>query len=212
VNHPYLRGGIVAIAAAIWYGAIGPSVVSGLKDESIEATRVPGIYDLQGYANSHTDRITTESRAALDEGRRLMEREERWSALIASLLTPAQRKTGLELARALPPVPPRHRQDEAEPELVALVAKLMDKYGYLPVRVPDPEKADDWLGAGRADRARAVLALADTPDLDADVAREILVATVDVVLAQRDRLRLERKAWALLEDPASEGFGITGGR
>lgn len=207
MNAPAIRGAWAAGILVVWYVLVGPRAVDAISRGRTVATRPPGLHDLRGYAAAHRERVGPEVVALFTEGARLEAREQQWSRLMAGMLTPEERTDGAARGADLTPAVPRRRRSEPDPEAVALLVELVDRYGYAEVEVPTAPSDDPWRGAGRADRARALRALAIDPGLPPEVAHQVIIATLDLLEAQRRRMDIEREIWSLMADGRAAGFG-----
>jgi hypothetical protein len=196
------------VAATAWFAFGAPRVVEGMRRERIDATRVPTLAELRGYADGQPHRVTREARALFVETRALEAREDAWARTASWLLGPAARVTAAARANEVAPASRDGSRPGVEPEMEALARAIVKRYGAPAATLPEAPATDGWGGYPRAERARAIRGAVERGELDADAAPVLLAATLDAMAAQERRVAIEARLWQILDDGESRrGLG-----
>ena len=181
-----------------WFAWLGPRASEEVRQLRAEASRSLSTSEVRMALRRTGTRPDDDLRALLDEAGEAEALEADWNLRVAAVLDEEQRQKAMALEPGVPPVPPHKSVHFVEPELPALAEALMRKHGMGQAEIPLLPPADPWPGADRRRRARGLLALLAADELSDEQAHAILQITLDAMLVQSQRARIERSLGAAL--------------
>lgn len=132
--------------------------------------------------------------AAADRAEAYAAEETRWGAVVAGVLTEAQRREGLAKAdRATPDASAPSGDRPGDAAMTALARILLDRYGYAEGERAAAPADDPWAGIDRQTRAAAVRALAEGGGLEPEQAHVILRVTLELLRAEEVHAQATRE-------------------
>lgn len=197
------RGWLASVGLLVavgWFGWLGPQASDAVRQLRAEAARSLSVREVRQALRNTGTRPDATLRNLLASATEAEAREADWNLRVAAVLTPAQRERAMVLGPSVPPVPPHHGMHFVEPELPALANALLRSHGMGPAEIPPLPASDPWPGADRRLRARGLLALNAEGQLDADQAHALLQITLDAMVVQARRARIERELGQALPD------------